>query len=222
MILKNLFRDIFESPLPASTRSILIRVTAACKKVPFTCLRVSRERSSVHRLARDIKRIRADLVLVCGGPHPSLAPEHTLSTGDIDFAIVGEGEVPCCRLVKHLLGGGDKAGVEIPGVCRMAGGQVLGRREPELLDLSSLPVPDLGLLPVDRYFAVKPRVYVHTSRGCAFNCIYCSVPGMCNHKVREIPLALGCSFRCVFSVLTTGAQDAIVWHVRNMSGFAGC
>jgi magnesium-protoporphyrin IX monomethyl ester (oxidative) cyclase len=142
----------------------------------------------VHRLARDLKRIRGDLVLLCGGAHPSLATDHTLSTSDIDFAILGEGEVPCYRLVTHLLHGGDKASVDIPGVCKVQDGRVVGDPKSELLDLAQLPAPNLGLLPLGRYFSVRKRVYVHTSRGCAFNCIYCSVPGMCNHKVREIPL----------------------------------
>src|SRR5690606_9388557 len=47
---------------------------------------------------------------------------------------------------------------------------------------------DLSFLPVERYFATRKRIYVHTSRGCAFRCTYCSVPTCWGTKVRIIPM----------------------------------
>jgi radical SAM superfamily enzyme YgiQ (UPF0313 family) len=142
----------------------------------------------VLKIAKYLKRIRKDLVLVCGGPHASLAPEHTLSDGVIDYSIIGEGEISFSKLVSNLMQ--NEKGINIPGVFYMVSNKMLGKENQEELDLSKLPTPDFGLLPLDRYFGIKKRIYLHTSRGCAFNCIYCSVPKCWGRKVREIPIEI--------------------------------
>lgn len=141
----------------------------------------------VHKIAAYLKRIRSDIIIVCGGPHASLATEHTLSTGDIDYAVVGEGEIPLFNLVKSIFGAPSGFPAEIPGVFSRKPNGVSGQVNNAFLDLSTMPVPDLDLLPLQRYFAIKKRVYVHTSRGCAFRCIYCSVPECWGRSVRQIP-----------------------------------
>ena len=141
----------------------------------------------VHKIAAYIKKLRADIVIVCGGPHSSLATEHTLSTGDIDYAVVGEGEIPFFSLVRSLLEGQKRSLIEIPGVFSRQSGKISGRPSGTFMDLSVMPIPRLDLLPIDRYFAINRRIYIHTSRGCAFRCIYCSVPECWRKSVRQIP-----------------------------------
>jgi anaerobic magnesium-protoporphyrin IX monomethyl ester cyclase len=142
----------------------------------------------VHRIAACIKRLRADIIIVCGGPHASLATEHTLSTGDIDYAIVGEGEIPFLNLVRSLFVGQNNSPDEVPGVFSRQSGKISGRRNTVLIDLAAMPLPRLDLLPLERYFAINKRIYIHTSRGCAFRCIYCSVPECWGRSVRQIPV----------------------------------
>ena len=141
----------------------------------------------VHKIAAYIKRLRADIVVVCGGPHASLATEHTLSTGDIDYAVVGEGEIPFSNLVRSLFEGQKPPLIEIPGVFSRQSDKTIGQTSVTFLDLSVMPIPRLDLLPIHRYFAVNKRIYIHTSRGCAFRCIYCSVPECWGRAVRQIP-----------------------------------
>ena len=141
----------------------------------------------VHKIAAYIKKLRADIVIVCGGPHSSLATEHTLSTGDIDYAVVGEGEIPFLNLVRSLFEGQKRPIIEVPGVFLRQSDKISGRRSGAFIDLSAMPVPRLDLLPIDRYFAINRRIYIHTSRGCAFRCIYCSVPECWGKSVRQIP-----------------------------------
>ncbi len=142
----------------------------------------------VHKIAAYLKRIREDITVVCGGPHASLATEHTLSNGNIDYAIVGEGEIPFFNLVKALFNGESAKASNIPGVFSTVSGRVVSTKNQEVLDLSKIPFPNFELLPLNRYFTVKRRIYIHTSRGCAFNCIYCSVPECWGRRVREIPI----------------------------------
>lgn len=139
------------------------------------------------KIAGYIKRFRDDIVVVCGGPHASLAIEHTLSTGDIDYAVVGEGEIPFLNLVRSIFEGQRRPLIEIRGVFSRQSNKVSGRPNDTFIDLSTMPIPQLDLLPLDRYFAVKRRIYIHTSRGCVFRCIYCSVPECWGRSVRKIP-----------------------------------
>lgn len=140
----------------------------------------------VHRIAHYIKLVNEDIIVVCGGSHASLAGEHTLSTGDIDFIVAGEGEIPLSKIVKKVFNG-EKVN-EIPGVYYKLSNKIIGSSNDEFVEVSKLPAPDFNSLPIDRYFAVKKRVYIHTSRGCGFQCIFCSVPRMCDGKIRELPI----------------------------------
>lgn len=140
----------------------------------------------VHRIAQYIKSVNEDIIIVCGGSHASLAREHTLSTGDIDYAVAGEGEIPLSKIVKKAFRG-EKV-KDIPGVYYKPSNKIIGSSNGEFVEISRLPAPDFNSLPIDNYFAVKKRVYIHTSRGCGFKCIFCSVPRMCDGKIRELPI----------------------------------
>lgn len=140
-----------------------------------------------HRIARYIKRISPLTVVVCGGAHATLAPEHTLSTGDVDYVVVGEGEIPFAELVRGVLANSSGSDMYLSGIGQLVGGKYVSTPNSEALDLASMTPPDFSLLPLDRYFSVRRRLYVHTTRGCAYRCVYCSVP-KCWHGVREIPI----------------------------------
>lgn len=141
----------------------------------------------VHRIAYYLKRIRKDIHIVCGGAHASLAPMHTLSTGDIDFVVSGEGELPFLAIVRQIQERGEVT-EDIPGVFRLVSERLVGTKNTDQVDLRALPTPNFSDLPMARYFAIKRRLYIHTSRGCAYRCIYCSVPECWDGKVREIPM----------------------------------
>src|SRR5690606_35778111 len=79
-----------------------------------------------HQLAKYLKRINPSIVVVCGGPHASLAAEHTLSTRTIDYVVHGEGEIPFCQLVKTILNDHrDSRVTDIPGVLSLAATKTL-------------------------------------------------------------------------------------------------
>ncbi|MCP4631899.1 MAG: B12-binding domain-containing radical SAM protein, partial [candidate division Zixibacteria bacterium] len=142
-------------------------------------------------LAAYIKRINKEIIVVCGGPHASMAPKHTLSTNHIDYAIIGEGEIPFKELIETILLQDDKPyGTNIDGVIYLTSNRIVGNQEHESIDLAKIPTPNFSYLPLYRYYSSKKRIYIHTSRGCAFRCIYCSVPKCWGNKVRTIPMKL--------------------------------
>ncbi|HPI77170.1 MAG TPA: radical SAM protein, partial [bacterium] len=108
----------------------------------------------------------------------------------VDYAVCGEGEMPFLDLVNHIFSPNSKRVFQIPGIYRKAGRKIVGEANNEnYINLKNLPFPNYNLLPLDAYYRVKKRIYVHTSRGCGFNCRYCSVPAFWK-KVRRIPIEL--------------------------------
>jgi radical SAM superfamily enzyme YgiQ (UPF0313 family) len=51
-------------------------------------------------------------------------------------------------------------------------------------DLDTLPVPARELVPLSRYLAFDSHASVVTSRGCPYECVFCSAPAWTGRKVR--------------------------------------
>ena len=64
--------------------------------------------------ARRLKGIHPGIKIVFGGPHPSADPEECLKSGVVDYAVVGEGEIPLTALLDALQRGEEPK--DIPGL----------------------------------------------------------------------------------------------------------
>ena len=121
------------------------------------------------------------LPVVLGGAHPSFLPLEGLEHAD--YVICGEGDEALPELVNALTNGGSLA--DIPNLCYRDGDTIHQNPwRPFLGDLDSLPIPDYTLI-----HGWKPRnrrgvVSIATSRGCPFNCSFCSVIMMFGRKHR--------------------------------------
>ncbi len=125
--------------------------------------------------------------VVFGGPHVSFLPEEALAHAD--FCITGEGETGFPLLVEAL--NGNRGFEEVPGLVWRENGRI--RRNPAaapIEDLDGLPFPDFSLLtmrPGARLGTMgfgRMTIPVQTSRGCPFDCTFCSVTGMFGHRYR--------------------------------------
>lgn len=131
---------------------------------------------------RILNRVKSsgDIPVVMGGPHVSFLPEEALAKG-ADFVIRGEGEIAFLELIRSLSEDGGKLS-DILGLSYKEGDKIVHNPDrPRLKDLSSLPWPDLSLI---EGFEKSKIVPVVTSRGCPFNCKFCSVTGMFGHQYR--------------------------------------
>jgi radical SAM superfamily enzyme YgiQ (UPF0313 family) len=126
--------------------------------------------------------------VVIGGPHVTFVPEESLAHAD--FCIAGESEMALPMLVDALNDGGGLDGV--PGLIWRTGSGI--HRNPvasPVSDLDSLPFPDFSLLdmgPGRRMGDARARrsiIPIQTSRGCPFDCIFCSVTGMFGRHYRH-------------------------------------
>ena len=122
--------------------------------------------------ASNVKQKKSDLSIVLGGVHGSLFPEYILSTSDVDFVICGEAEYSFPALCKALIQSSDLH--KIPGlVWRDAAGIIhSGPLNVRLssAQLTSGSIPDYEDLPKGVYKGLS----IESSRGCPFNCSFCS------------------------------------------------
>jgi anaerobic magnesium-protoporphyrin IX monomethyl ester cyclase len=136
-------------------------------------------------VAATVKKVGREIVVVLFGLHPSSRPEDCLTNGDVDFVVVGEPENTVSELVDVLEHGKrDFSGIDGLGF-RKSGKPVLTRKRAVIENLDSLPFPARHLLPMDVYTKAvkqnplrgeihKPYTIIITSRGCPYNCVFCS------------------------------------------------
>ena len=114
---------------------------------------------------------------IMGGPHASVDQGVFLDSGHFDFVLKGEAEYTLPQFLKAYEGN-DEAGLqEIPGLAAMRDGEMwIDNPAPPLIKkLDELPMPARHLLPMQSYFKNNPEhlIYIFTTRGCPFKCIFC-------------------------------------------------
>lgn len=151
--------------------------------VGFSCI-FSNQFVPIKILARRIKsEIDQGVVLVAGGTHPSFMPERTLTTTDLDFVVLGEGELSLQDLLAAHNNGGEISSID--GLAFRDGEQVrVNPRVRWVENLDDIPFPARDLLPMEKYFQVNVPMALHwrkrrntsliSSRGCPNHCAYCS------------------------------------------------
>ncbi|MCI4365548.1 MAG: B12-binding domain-containing radical SAM protein [Thermoplasmata archaeon] len=117
---------------------------------------------------------------VAGGPDSASRVDTYLDSG-FDAVVPGEGEVALTELATCVAMGRDPRNVAGVSV-RREGKTVRGPHRPFLRDLDALPLPAWDLVDMDRYLGEwqkrsgERRAAVLTSRGCPFDCSWCSKP----------------------------------------------
>ena len=141
------------------------------------------EAGCMHALARLVKQRLPRAIVVCGGPHPSVADADVLADRSVDFVVRGEGE----HTFRELLDGLEAGRTDWSGCLglswrRADGSPAHERDRPPPDDLDALPFPAWDLIDHEKYHAV-PRggvIYAHkefatmfSSRACPWRCTYC-------------------------------------------------
>lgn len=121
-----------------------------------------------------VGKARPDLPVVLGGIHASLFPEHALAITPADYVLRGEAEESLPELLTAIAAG---HGFEAIGglTWRDRDGTIRSNPARPLLspqELEAGPAPAFDLLPDGEYQGIA----LESSRGCAFNCAFCSIP----------------------------------------------
>jgi len=114
--------------------------------------------------------------VIMGGAHVTFLPEEALE--HCDYVCRGEADLTFTQLVACIECG--EAPVNIPGVSFRNDEGIVHNPQPDWVDINRVPFPDLSL-----FKGLKMSTYpVATSRGCPFDCTFCSVTSMFGRKYR--------------------------------------
>ncbi len=149
-------------------------------------------RHALH-LAQWVREITHGKVpLIWGGCHPSVMPEQTLEHENVDIVVNGEGDDTFLEIVQALEH--KRSLKNIKGILYKDGQQTVKTEYRPLLDVDTLLPTPWELIDVEKY--IHRDMYVkagsrvldvgQTSRGCPFNCGFCSSASLRERKWRAI------------------------------------
>jgi len=110
--------------------------------------------------------------VVCGGIHPTIAPEETIQEKDVDYICIGEAEESIVELVTCIRNKTDYT--KVKGTWVKVDDQVFKNPLRELEeDLDSIPWPDREAFPDSYYQDELIGANILGSRGCPYPCSFC-------------------------------------------------
>jgi len=138
--------------------------------------------SSAFEVAGRIRELAPGAGIVLGGPATVFPPADLFARcGDLDFIVVGEGEMTLLHLARAVREGRPPG--PHPGLASKKGSGIEFSPPGNPVDLDSLPPPARSLLPNDIYrmhppFGISPpATLMETARGCPCQCSFCTIPG---------------------------------------------
>ena len=140
----------------------------------------------VRELLRRIRERFPSVPIVCGGEHFTATAAHSMSQAPIDYIVLGEGEETAVALFRALEMGLDAT--VIPGIAYRAadGSCAQNPRRDRIRNIDEIPWPAWDLFDVASYDEHRFVTGIHygrtvpilATRGCPYQCTYCSSPGM--------------------------------------------
>ncbi len=169
------------------------------------------QRSTARRIIKLIRRARPHATIVVGGYDPSLAP-HAYGDADsgVDVIVRGEAEITFRNLLRALDAG---SGYEdLPGISYRRAGELVHNAERPVTRLSGdeVRLPNRSARVLRGYTVLGRQAdVVETSRGCTYDCSFCSIIAMRGRNFHRFPLprviedirdAIAHGARCIFFV----------------------
>lgn len=125
-------------------------------------------RDEARAIAGQLREKRPCVRLFAGGPEPTADPEGVFREMQVDFLVMGEGEIPFLDAMGQLCDG--RTMTSAPGVAVRGGDPVQGGGGRWVEDLASIPSPYLtGIISPEPGGGLLWQL----SRGCDFACSFC-------------------------------------------------
>lgn len=179
--------------LGLKTRDILREIQAYDADIVGMSV-TTENRFEIFALATAVKEAFPRKTLVIGGPHATMAGMDMVgNVAAIDLAVIGEGERTILEIAAWQEAGGEMSELaKIRGIIyRRDGRPFFTGARPMIEDIDPLPFPGKQLIPMERYDFRWPvgdkllrATNIITSRGCPFNCNFCSTPTNWGRHVR--------------------------------------
>ena len=154
---------------------------------------------SAFSVASIVKEINQDITVILGGSGCSVDPKRYLAKPEVDYMVVGEGEQTVVELIRKINSENFEELKNIQGIgYKRQGELLLTESRPLIDDLDSISLPAWNLFPMGNYAAAartargSRQSYSYsdhwasmvTSRGCPFNCNFCSIKLTMGRKFR--------------------------------------
>ena len=134
------------------------------------------QRGTALNIAKFVRQLHPDISVVVGGYDPSLAPEAYEACPDVDFIVRGEGEQTFCELLRAVETAGGFQ--EVAGLSYRTPDGFRSNPDRPIARLASNPLrlPNRAARVLSGYTLLGRSVdVVETSRGCTFDCSFCSI-----------------------------------------------
>ncbi len=142
---------------------------------------VSLLREGAFKTIKAVKEEMPNLPILCGGVHPTLNYEEVLNESPTDYCAVGEGEVTFASFLESLTKDKEDK-FAIPGIAFRKNGEIIfsGKRD-FAKNLDDISFPDWDIIDFSKYRGnlyrkISPSTAILASRGCPWNCVFCSNP----------------------------------------------
>jgi radical SAM superfamily enzyme YgiQ (UPF0313 family) len=147
------------------------------------------QRSTAFAIAALVRRLAPAAHIVAGGYDPSLAPDAYGPCADIDLLVRGEGEHTFRELLRMLESGGGLA--DVAGLSHRTVRGLAHNPDRRVTRLSAEPLalPNRRARVLKGYTLLgRPVDVVETSRGCTFDCSFCSIIEMRGRNFHPYPI----------------------------------
>lgn len=136
-----------------------------------------------YSISKEIKSWYPDSKIILGGIHPTVLADEALADRSVDFVVRGEGEKTLLELYNALKNKSDYT--KIKGVSYKSGGKLIHNQLAELPDLDDFPPFPYHLFEKD--LGKYNFGFIASSRGCPYDCIFCSQRTISGQKFRYVP-----------------------------------
>ncbi len=124
-------------------------------------------------------------IVVMGGSHVTFLPDEALQHSD--YCLLGEAEESFPKFIEAI--NNNTSLEDVPGLAYHENGEIKCNDRPKPInDLNTIPHPDFKLLKTSNLLRRLPFfkriIPIQTSRGCPFDCSFCSVTCMFGKKYR--------------------------------------
>lgn len=126
--------------------------------------------ASGYKIAAMVKSVDKEAKVVFGGIHATVMPDEILQEGNVDFIVKGEAEYTFLELIKQIKGGRIEPD-RLENIGFRENGQIVYTKP----STKTVNVNDVPMFPYDMYDPSRYNLgFILTSRGCPFDCIFCS------------------------------------------------
>ena len=125
-------------------------------------------------LVPEIKRLKPKAKIILGGAIASSLSERCFEKFDIDYEIIGEGEITIIELLKEMRTTKNFNQVKGIGYRGKEGKIIFTEKRPLMPSLDDVPMFKSDFLPMESYLQnTKGTLQIHTQRGCPWSCTFC-------------------------------------------------